>query len=79
MDEVLSELTAWGESLKRPPKGFDPEHPHTEDLKHKDFVLLHQFDEQATCKPDFIDEMTEACRKASPYVEFLTTAIGLEY
>jgi uncharacterized protein (TIGR02453 family) len=29
-----------GDSLKRPPRGFDPDHPLIEDLKRKDFVTL---------------------------------------
>ncbi|MCP4682850.1 MAG: TIGR02453 family protein, partial [Desulfobacterales bacterium] len=33
-----SKCSMGGESLKRPPKGFDPDHPFIEDLKRKDFV-----------------------------------------
>src|SRR5688572_31419305 len=32
-----------GESLKRPPTGFAPDHPHVEDLKRKDFVAFRSF------------------------------------
>ena len=43
-----------------------------EDLKRKDHVATCMFDE---------DEATaaEGCRKASPYMQFLTTAVGLPY
>ena len=34
----MFELT--GLSLKRPPRGFDPNHPMIEDLKRKDFVAI---------------------------------------
>src|SRR6185503_15346549 len=30
-------LALEGETLKRPPRGYDAEHPHLEDLKRKDF------------------------------------------
>ena len=41
----------YGESLKRPPPGYDPGHPLIEDLKRKDFITGHEFDEEAAKKP----------------------------
>ena len=35
-----SACTMAGDSLKRPPAGFDPNHPLVEDLKRKDFALM---------------------------------------
>ena len=32
-----------GESLKRPPRGYDPGHPLVEDLKRKDFAVVTSF------------------------------------
>ncbi|MHC5003301.1 MAG: DUF2461 domain-containing protein, partial [Planctomycetota bacterium] len=57
-----------GESLKRPPRGFDPEHPLVEDLKRKDFVVVTDLDEAAACAPDFLDRYVAICRDASPFV-----------
>jgi len=68
-----------GDSLKRPPKGYDPEHPLIEDLKRKDFIASTPFSEEDACNPDFIDRFAEACRTASPFIGFLTTAIGLPW
>ncbi len=68
-----------GDSLKRAPKGYDPAHPLIEDLRRKDFVASMPFDEEQACAPDFIDHFAGACRKAAPFVEFLTTAIGLPW
>lgn len=68
-----------GESLKRAPKGYDPDHPFIEDLKRKDFVAGAPFSEEEACVPNFIDHFTESCRKTAPFVEFLTTAIGLPW
>ena len=51
-----------GESLKRPPKGFDPEHPLIEDLKRKDHVGTCMFDEDEATAPGFIDVFADACR-----------------
>ena len=71
------ELT--GSSLKRPPKGFDADHPYVEDLKRKDHIATLMFDEEEATAPDFMDDFADACRMASPYMEFLTTAVGLPY
>ncbi|MDE0580173.1 MAG: DUF2461 domain-containing protein [bacterium] len=71
------ELT--GDSLKRPPKGFDPDHPNIEDLKRKDHVATVPFSEDEVTTAGFIESFADACRIASPYTEFLTTAVGLPY
>lgn len=68
-----------GESLKRAPKGYDPDHPQIEDLKRKDFIGVMTYTETDACQPDFIDEFTDSCRKATPFMEFLTKAIGLSW
>ena len=75
----LDEFHLAGDSLKRPPKGFDPEHPLIEDLKRKDHVATCMFDEDEATAAGFIDSFADACRRASPYVQFLTTAVGLPY
>lgn len=68
-----------GESLKRPPRGFDPDHPLVEDLKRKDHVATMPLLEQEVTAAGFLEKFADACRKASPYAEFLTTATGLPY
>jgi uncharacterized protein (TIGR02453 family) len=68
-----------GESLKRPPKGYDPDHPFVEDLKRKDFIASTSLSEKETCQPEFIDRFAATCRASAPFVEFLTTAIGLPF
>ncbi len=68
-----------GEALKRPPRGYDPEHPLIEALKRKDFVVMTPFDEAAVCAPEFLDRFDEACRTAAPLVRFLTVAVGLPW
>jgi len=68
-----------GESLKRPPKGYDPNHPLIEDLKRKDFVVSTEFTEKAATSPGFIEKYAEVCRAAAPFMKFLTLAIELEW
>ena len=71
--------TLSGESLKRPPRGYDPGHPFIEDLKRKDFVTIARFSEKEACSAELLDRFTKACRNASAFMKFLTRAVGLPY
>jgi uncharacterized protein (TIGR02453 family) len=66
-------------SLKRPPRGFDPEHPLIEDLKRLSFTTGVEFSERQACAPDFPARYVAACRRATPLMRFLATALGLAF
>ncbi len=69
----------WGEKLKRPPAGFDPKHAFIEDIKRKDFVVVHALTEKDACDNGFLDRTADLYKTAAPFVKFLTEAVGLEY
>ncbi|MCC6995706.1 MAG: DUF2461 domain-containing protein [Deltaproteobacteria bacterium] len=66
-----------GESLKRPPPGFDPAHPCVEDLKRKDFALITSFDDAQVGSPRFLADVLSAYRSFKPFLGFLAGAVGL--
>ena len=68
-----------GDSLRRPPRGFDPDHPLIEDIQRKDFVTLVAFPDRSVCRGGFLDEFAAVCREAVPFMRFLTEAVGLEF
>lgn len=68
-----------GDSLIRPPQGFDPDHPLVEDLKRKDFLASHPIDEETALRPDFLDLYVALCQSAAPFMRFLTESIGLAW
>ena len=68
-----------GDSLVRPPKGFDPDHPLIVDLKRKDFASTARLTEKQITSAGFIDELTEMCSLATPYMRFLCRAVGVQY
>lgn len=76
--KVRRKLEIEGERLKRPPRGFDANHPFIEDLKQKDFVASVGLSEAIVCGPKFMREFTAACRSMLPLVEFTTRALELE-
>ncbi|MCB9826306.1 MAG: DUF2461 domain-containing protein [Planctomycetes bacterium] len=68
--------TLEGDSLKRPPKGFDPEHPLVEDLKRKDHIAVVRFAPSRVTKKDFVPWMAERVMETKPFLKFLTKATG---
>ena len=45
----------------------------------KDHIAFVEFDEEDAVSPGFLDDFASVCREASPYMEFLTTAVGLPF
>ena len=68
-----------GESLKRSPRGYDPEHPLVEDLKRKDFIAITGFTERDACAADFSKRLEKAWRASAPLMKFLTRALDLPW
>lgn len=68
-----------GETLKRAPQGFDPTHPLIEDLKRKDFTAGVRLTERDAVSPRFLDRFTALCKDATPFMKFLTEAVGLPW
>ena len=68
-----------GSSLKRAPKGFDPEHPLIEDLKRKDFIAVMHLPPEAALEADFLKTYAKACKTMSPLARFITEACGNPY
>jgi len=68
-----------GDTLQRPPSGYDREHKFIDDLKRKDLYVLDEYSEADVLAPDFIDRYIDTCRQVAPLVEFITRALGLKW
>ena len=68
-----------GESLKRPPKGVDSEHPLIDVLKRKDFIAVKQLGGKAALQSDFLTVFAQSCRATVPFMKLLTDAIGVPF
>ncbi len=68
-----------GASLKRAPKGYDPNHPMIEDLKRKDFIGFAMIPDSGITAKGFLAEYTRMCRSGAPLVEILCEAVGVSY
>jgi uncharacterized protein (TIGR02453 family) len=68
-----------GESLKRPPRGFPKEHALIEDLKRKDHIAVLDLTEDDVVDDGFLDRIADLFGAATPYMRFLTEAVGLPF
>jgi len=68
-----------GDALKRPPRGFDPEHRHVEDLKRKSFYVMTEAAAEDALRPEFIEQVTAGFRRAAPLNRFVCDALGLAF
>ena len=68
-----------GESLKRPPRGYDAEHPLVEDLKRKDFVAFCEWKASAVTKEGFDKAAAKAYAASNRFMAFLCDALKLPF
>jgi len=68
-----------GETLTRPPRGFDKEHPLIEDIKRKDFIAVKDLALEDATNPRFQQKVETAFAAATPYMQFLCKAVGVRF
>lgn len=68
-----------GESLQRPPKGFDKEHPCIEDIKRKSFIAVRDMTPEDCLSPQFQRRVETSFKQATPFMEFLCAAVGVKF
>ena len=94
-DKIVADGTGWkrasrgrkftdsfelsGDSLKRPPRGYDKEHPLIEDLKRKDFIAVADFTPKEVLAKDFMKTFAASCRAATPLMKYLNGALKLKF
>jgi uncharacterized protein (TIGR02453 family) len=75
--QLGSDCKLTGETLQRPPRGYDPNHCLIEDIKRKDFTVGRSVSDQEVLRRDFLDITLGAFRKTAPFLDFLSEAVGL--
>jgi len=74
-----SRCTFEGRSLKKPPRGYDPNHLLIEDLKRTDYVAMSPFTEAQAGSTTFMTGFADVCRASAPFGQFLSQAVGLPW
>lgn len=68
-----------GDSLIRPPKGYEKTHPLLTELKRKDFIAVKNIDFEELCKPGAINFCTEQFQFCAPLMAYLCFALELDF
>jgi uncharacterized protein (TIGR02453 family) len=68
-----------GEALKRPPAGFDAQHPLIEDLKRKDFIANATLSESEATSSGFLSRFLALCGEAREFMGFLCGAARVPF
>jgi len=68
-----------GESLTRPPRGYDPAHELIEDIKRKDFVATRYFSDAEAMSPQLPRIVIDGCKGIAPMIDYLCAALDLEF
>ena len=69
----------WGESLSRPPRGFDPAHELIEDLKRKNYAAGQAFDDTLACSDELLPYLVDTFKRIAPMIDYLCAAVELEF
>lgn len=72
-------FTREGDRLKRPPRGFDPEHPLLDDLLFKDHIAVRNETQAFVLAPDLPARLARHYRAAASYMRFLCAAVDAPF
>lgn len=69
-----------GDSLTRPPRGFEADSPYIEDIKRKSFFAMKNIENSNRVKSaHFVDDVIETFEATTPLMHFISDAIGTEF
>jgi uncharacterized protein (TIGR02453 family) len=68
-----------GESLSRPPRGFDKELECIEDIKRKSFIAVRELKVGDCLKPQFQRTVESSFKSAEPFMRFLCKSVGVRF
>ena len=67
------------ETLKRPPRGFDADHPMIEDIKRKSFTASLRLSDGQMTGDDVMPTFVKTCKELAPLMRFLAGAVGAKW
>ncbi|MGI9248532.1 MAG: DUF2461 domain-containing protein [Woeseiaceae bacterium] len=68
-----------GETLVRPPRGFDKNHECIDDIRRKSFIAVRELEVNDCLKPQFQRIVESSFRTAEPFMRFLCKAVGVRF
>ena len=68
-----------GETLTRPPRGFDKDHECIEDIKRKSFFLMREVKPSLAKSAGFLDEVESTFMAGRPLLSFISHALEVPF
>ncbi|MFQ6370132.1 DUF2461 domain-containing protein [Shewanella sp. YIC-542] len=68
-----------GDSLQRPPKGYDKQHPLIDELKRKDFIAVKALTPAQVTADDFCEYCAQSWQHTQQLMAYLCFALALDY
>jgi uncharacterized protein (TIGR02453 family) len=68
-----------GDSLSRPPRGFDKDHEFIDDIRRKSFLGLKEMSPDDCLQPQFQRKVETAFRAAEPFMRFLCKSVNVPF
>ncbi len=68
-----------GESLLRPPRGFQKDHECIDDIRRKSFIAVRELAVKDCLKPQFQRTVESSFKTAEPFMRFLCKAVGVRF
>ncbi len=68
-----------GDSLKRAPRDYSPDHPLIEDLKRTDFIALAEVTARDVLSEGFLDRVAASFAAGRPFMRFLCRALNVPF
>ncbi len=64
-----------GEKVKTAPKGFSREHPNISFIRHKQFIVRRNFEDQLVTSDQFLSEVVETYKAMRPFFDFMSEVL----
>lgn len=64
-----------GEKILTAPRGFQVDHPAIELLRHKQFILRHDFKDSEIVSADFLKEVNRVFKSLRPFLDFMSEVL----
>ncbi len=68
-----------GDSLQRPPRGYDPDHPLIVDIKRKEWLGLRDMGTDELYRRDLVARVADSFAATAPFMRFLCQALGVPF
>jgi uncharacterized protein (TIGR02453 family) len=64
-----------GDRVTSAPRGYAKDHPAIDLLRHKQFLLKHEFTDKEVCSPGFIFKANDVFKKMRPFFNFMSEVL----